>query len=77
MNYNQKLIQRAEYIIEQAEQALKIGERNEYGTLSADSAKTRTFKSSGLSFILDLYGKEHPYYKEFENVLFTILKGVM
>ncbi len=69
MNYNQKLIHRAEYIIEQAEQALKIGEKNEYGTLSADSAKTRTFKSSGLSFILDLYGKEHPYYKEFENVL--------
>lgn len=70
MNYNEKLIQRAKYIIEQGEEALKIGKRNKYGTLEADAAKTRTFKSSGLSFILDLYGKEHPYYKEFENVLF-------
>ena len=69
MNYNQKLIQRIEYIIEQAELALKNGSRNEFGTLDADSAKTRTFKTSGLSFILDLYGNEHPYYKEFENVL--------
>jgi len=69
MNYNEKLLQRAEYIIEQAEKALSIGERNQYGTLQADSAKTLTFKTSGLSFILDLYGEEHPYYKEFQNVL--------
>jgi len=69
MNYNQKLIERIDYIIEQAEIALQNGTRNQFGTLEADSAKTRTFKTSGLSFILDLYGNEHPYYKEFENVL--------
>ncbi|MBC7524423.1 MAG: hypothetical protein H7239_08305 [Flavobacterium sp.] len=69
MNYNQKLILRAEYIIEQARISLINGERNEYGILQADSAKTRTFKSGGLSFILDLYGKEHPYFKEFTAAL--------
>jgi hypothetical protein len=69
MNYNEKLLQRVEYIIEQAETALSNGKINQYGTLDADSAKTKTFRTSGLSFILALYGKEHPYYKEFDNVL--------
>lgn len=69
MNYNEKLLERAQYIIDQGKKALEIGERNEYDVLQADSAKTRTFKSGGLSFILDLYGKEHPYFKEFTYAL--------
>jgi hypothetical protein len=69
MNYNKKLIERIDYIIDQAELALGYGTSNELEILEADSAKTRSFKTSGLSFILDLYGKEHPYYKEFDDVL--------
>jgi hypothetical protein len=69
MNYNQKLLQRVEYILEQAGIALTNGKIDQYGRLDADHAKTQTFKTSGLSFILDLYGREHPYYKEFEILL--------
>lgn len=71
MNYNQELLQRAKYIIQHGKQALENGKRNKYGTLEADFVKVSAFKSSGLSFILNLYGNGHPYYKEFESVLHT------
>ena len=69
MNYNQTLINRADYIIEHAKEALAKGKRNEWDNLEADRTKARSFKTSGLSFILDLFGNEHPYYTEFKIVL--------
>lgn len=69
MNYNQTLIKRADFIIGHAQESLSKGKRNEWGNLEADTTKARSFRTSGLSFILDLFGNEHPYYTEFKNVL--------
>jgi hypothetical protein len=69
MNYNQTLIKRANFIIEHANQSLANGKINEFKVLKGEITKARSFKTSGLSFILDLFGNEHPYYTEFKNVL--------
>lgn len=67
MNYNKNLIERAEYILKIADDSLRLGKINDYGHLEANYPKSKSLKSSGLSFILDLFGVEHPYYVEFNN----------
>jgi hypothetical protein len=70
MKDNKKLIERVDFILSIADDSLKLGKNNNYGSLIADSAKFKALKVSGLSFILDLFGFEHPYYSEFKNELY-------
>ncbi|MDO3696000.1 HEPN domain-containing protein [Wenyingzhuangia sp. chi5] len=69
MNYNKNLLDRADFILKIADESLSQGKRNDYGNLLADFSMLKSLKTSGLSFILDLFGSEHPYYTEFKNVL--------
>lgn len=61
MNYNQTLIKRADFIIGHAKESLSKGKRDERGNLEADRTKALSFRTIGLSFILDLFGSEYPY----------------
>lgn len=69
-NYNKKLIERIDYVIEQWNTALSKAYFNDYNTLSPESRSMfDAFRSSGLSLILNLYTKNHPYYEEFDKIL--------
>ena len=69
MNYKENLLKRADFVLEIAEDSIDLGKPNEFGKFEPDYSKTRSLKSSGLSFILSLFGEEHPYYKEFNEAL--------
>ena len=69
MNYKENLKKRADYILQIAKDSLDLGKVNEFGKLEPDYSKTKCLKTSGLSFILSLYGDNHPYFTEFNNVL--------
>lgn len=68
-NQNKKLIERADFLIDIAKECLTKGEENQYGTLVGNFAKYKSLKSGGLSFILDLYDGDHPYYSGFYSAL--------
>jgi hypothetical protein len=69
MEYNKNLLGRADYILKIADESLRLGTKNRYGTLEAEYSKFKSLKTSGLSFILCLYDSTHPYFIEFKNVL--------
>jgi hypothetical protein len=61
------LLKRIDYILAKANEAIASGTPNKYEGIDINLVEMRGFKSIAMSFILDLYGKEHPYYKEFEE----------
>jgi hypothetical protein len=65
---NEKLIQRIDFIVNKAKTALATGKQNPYGGIDINTVEMRGFRTVGLSFILDLFGEEHPYYKIFREV---------
>lgn len=71
MDYNEKLIERANYITELGNEALRKGDNSSsnFDVFQAEPSLSYSFETSALSFILDLYDKEHPYYKSLEEVM--------
>ena len=67
MNSNQRLIRRADSIIERGHDLLDRCFLNEYNVSRVDHAQMKSFRSLALSFILDMYGDRHPYYIEFDE----------
>jgi hypothetical protein len=59
------LLKRIDFILKKANEALSTGTPNRYGGLDINIVEMRGFRSIGLSFVLDLYGENHPYYKAF------------
>jgi hypothetical protein len=68
MTLKETFLKRIDFILANGKNAFETGKRNEYGGLEIDSSKMRAFKTSGQSFILQLFGKDHPYYTEFSFV---------
>jgi hypothetical protein len=67
MNSNQRLIKRADSIIERGLDLLDRSFLIEYNVSRVDHAEMKSFRSISLSFILDMYDGSHPYYKEFDE----------
>ncbi|MCC8360271.1 hypothetical protein [Salinimicrobium sediminilitoris] len=61
------LLTRLNYIFDKAEAALATGQASPMEGVTLKMAESRGFSTSGLSFILDLYGDKHPYYVGFQN----------
>jgi hypothetical protein len=59
-NFNTRLSE----LISLADQTLATETRNNYGSFISEQLFAQ-FKTASLSFILNLYGKDHPYYMEF------------
>ena len=71
MTYQETLLNRIKFIKENAERAIATGtEDTSYLNLGIriNYVEMKKFSTSGLSFVLDLYGEEHPYYLQFLNV---------
>lgn len=67
MNTNDKLLSRVTELIELADSVIKT-EKTSQGRLRSTSVDIEifdTFRNGSLSFILSLFGKEHPYYQNF------------
>lgn len=63
-------LQRVDELIQNGKNVLHTRKRNEWGEY-VDSGQFLGFKSACLSFIFNLFGKEHPYYENFEtNVMY-------
>lgn len=63
--FNKTLIERAKYVIELGKEA--INQRAD--DVSANNVKCRSFKASGLTYLLDLFGEGHPYFNAFKGAL--------
>lgn len=61
------LLDRLNYVFDKAEAALATGQASPMEGVTLQMAESRGFVTSGLSFILDLYGDKHPYYVGFKN----------
>ena len=63
-----KLLQRADRLIAKGEEVITSTYQMQHDTMRAvDSAKMAGVRSSGLSFIEKVFGKEQTYYLEFDN----------
>jgi len=64
--YNRTLIERANHVVSIGKLALQT---REHGANRVNDTKYRSFKASGLTFLLDLFGESHPYYYGFKGAL--------
>lgn len=64
--YNRTLIERANYVISIGESAI---ENKDHNSSYANDSKFKSFRASGLTFLLDLFGNSHPYYNGFKGAL--------
>lgn len=62
----ESFIHRTEELIVQGQEVLQTTERNSWGPY-VNSGKFLGFRSACLSFFSNLFGKEHPYYLEFDQ----------
>jgi len=67
MNTKETLLKRIEYILGNAESALQTSYQSEYQVLKVSYIEMQSFRTSGLSFILELFGNKHPYYESFNK----------
>lgn len=61
------LLQRVEHLINQGQSVLGTEKKSQYGSNSVDSGMQMGFRTATLSFIKNLYGEKHPYYKDFDE----------
>lgn len=61
------LIARADQLIALGEVALSTQKNDAYAGSSVDTAAQQEFRSSSLSFIERVYGRQHPYFEEFHT----------
>tara|TARA_R110000868_G_scaffold122089_1_gene323652 strand:+ start:3805 stop:4482 length:678 start_codon:yes stop_codon:yes gene_type:complete len=69
MNIEQKLISRVDELVQKADYVL-ASTSSGGGSLSFSSVNNERFsefRNASLSFILNLYGENHPYYKDFNS----------
>jgi len=67
MNYNQKLLDRINTLLQIADACLGTSYNADYDVIQVDYAQMQSFRTGGLSFILHLYGDKHPYYLSFKK----------
>lgn len=69
MNTEEKLKLRIDQLIGLADNVLRTERRGSgtWATSSVDNEQFNSFKNASLSFILNLYSKDHPYYENFYN----------
>lgn len=67
MNYNQKLLDRINTLLQIADTCLSSSYLDEYQNSQVDYAQMQSFRTGGLSFILHVYGDKHPYYLSFKK----------
>ena len=61
------LLKRVDQLIGTGHMALSTKQSDSHGNAWLDCAPITGFRAAGLSFINYVYGKQHPYYEEFED----------
>lgn len=71
MNFNQKMSERVDHSVTLADKTLatKYTSGRKYVEEWVNSELFNEFRSSAKSFIANLYGKEHPYYEQFNEAV--------
>ncbi len=68
MRYNEKLLERTNFVLARGSETLTKAKANKTEGFKAGYPELKSFKTIALSFILDLFGKDHLYYVEFAQL---------
>ena len=67
MSVRETILKRIDFVLSNAYLALESSNEDYSGTIQIDDSLMYSFKTSGLSLLLDLYSKDHPYYLVFKS----------